>query len=328
MSTFQVPTGEFHGVRVTETTDQTITTGGTGALVTFSAETYDTNGYHSTSSQTSRITIPTGRDGYYHITGKVRWDTVTGAGTYRRIRLYKNGSDISTAQGAESIFREGYGGPPIDTILYLTAGDYIELNADHDRGSDLTLKNSFAAAYFQAVLVSATSGAPAMVKLDQVVLSADGTITFPSIVGTFESLKIMFHGQSAAGADEGLSARFNGDSGSNYDHERAVGVGTSNAAGGANNASLMYLSEIPRTANTSRPGSVEITIPGYARTVFYKACHAIGSDLRGGGSTSDVIVTMGAGLWRSTSAITSVTLLSSGGGSLKAGSVATLYGLS
>jgi hypothetical protein len=139
----------FVGVRVTETTDQSIASGGSGSLITFSAETHDTDGFHSTLTDTSRLTVPAGKDGYYRISARVRWDNVTG-GTYRRIRLLKNGTEVP---GTDSIMTTGYGTTPINQTLFLAAGDYVELSADHDRGSAANIKNSFSAASFGMELV-------------------------------------------------------------------------------------------------------------------------------------------------------------------------------
>lgn len=60
------------GVRATASGNQTISKD-TDTSVTWDTEAYDTDGFHSTSSNTNRITIPAGMGGYYWVTVVVRW---------------------------------------------------------------------------------------------------------------------------------------------------------------------------------------------------------------------------------------------------------------
>ena len=57
----------FIGTKLYNTTDQTISTG-TWTSITYNSETLDSDGFHSTSSNTSRITIPAGKAGKYIFT--------------------------------------------------------------------------------------------------------------------------------------------------------------------------------------------------------------------------------------------------------------------
>jgi len=61
--------------------------------ILFPSEAWDTDGFHSTSSNTSRITIPTGKGGKYQITAAAFLSaTITGQ---MNLRIYKNGSAIT-----------------------------------------------------------------------------------------------------------------------------------------------------------------------------------------------------------------------------------------
>lgn len=60
------------GVRATASGNQTISAD-TDTTVTWDTEAYDSDAFHSTASNTSRITIPSGMDGYYWVTVTVRW---------------------------------------------------------------------------------------------------------------------------------------------------------------------------------------------------------------------------------------------------------------
>jgi hypothetical protein len=110
-------------------TSQTITAG-TYAILTFANENFDTDSFHSTVSNTSRITIPSGKGGKYLVVGTIRYETNTSAATV----LYKNGSRV-TGTG----LTEGWIQTVINTagntangisathLISLAAGDYIEL---------------------------------------------------------------------------------------------------------------------------------------------------------------------------------------------------------
>jgi hypothetical protein len=130
----------------TETGDQTITTGAVTA-VTFSTEEYDTDGIHSTSSNTGRLIAPTGLGGKYSVVGNVRWDN-SGVGSYRRVRIRVNGTAIVSEEilpvtGGFILYSHC-----ISAQVQLAAGDYVELVVDHDKGSDLAIKGSFAPSRF------------------------------------------------------------------------------------------------------------------------------------------------------------------------------------
>lgn len=103
-------------------------------VLTFDTETYDTDGFHSTSSNTDRITIPTGKGGYYFVWGIVQYAT-NGTGT-RVAAITLNGTDVvwgakvtGNASGSTITMVS-------DTILCV-ATDILRLAAFQDRGSAL-----------------------------------------------------------------------------------------------------------------------------------------------------------------------------------------------
>jgi len=108
----------------------------TDTILTFSGELYDTDAMHSTSTNTSRITIPTGKGGYYDIRWSMVWDNNSSGN--RRIRLLKNGSGyefgpILTIKG------DGLTGLSNSTVVSTVAGDYWELQAFQDCGGSLNV---------------------------------------------------------------------------------------------------------------------------------------------------------------------------------------------
>lgn len=64
--------GALVGVRCTGTGTQTISNA-TDTSITWGTEAWDSDGFHSTSSNTNRITIPSGLDGIYLVSVSVLW---------------------------------------------------------------------------------------------------------------------------------------------------------------------------------------------------------------------------------------------------------------
>ena len=126
----------FVGCSVYRTSDQTISTG-TTTTVTWDAEAYDTDNMHSTSTNTSRITIPTGKGGKYLLIAKFIWSN-NGTGA-RQYAFAKNG----TFKGWEVIFpvsaSGSYSAYSGSFVWDLAAGDYIECQVNQSSGGNLGL---------------------------------------------------------------------------------------------------------------------------------------------------------------------------------------------
>jgi hypothetical protein len=107
-------------------------------------------------------------------------------------------------------------------------------------------------------------------------------------------------------------------------HKNA-GAGSGAGAGGtgASAASAMQVGILPAaTAPSNLAGSVRISLDGYAGTTFQKVVRAVGSTSQ---ATGAPLVQDHGGVWRSTSAITSLTLLPASGNFVQ-GTTAVLYG--
>jgi len=82
----------FAGCRLYKTSEQTNITANSDVVVTFEAEEYDTDTFHDTSSNTSRITIPSAFNGMKaRFSCFVTFTSVSDAGQYE-VRLAKNGA--------------------------------------------------------------------------------------------------------------------------------------------------------------------------------------------------------------------------------------------
>jgi hypothetical protein len=109
----------------------------TFTAVVFNGENFDTNTFHDNVTNNTRITIPTGKSGYYQVNlaGGAFAPNATG---YRGYEIRKNGTAImETPQeaGIASI----YVGLGYSYIFSLTAGDYIQVYAYQNSGGTLDL---------------------------------------------------------------------------------------------------------------------------------------------------------------------------------------------
>ena len=113
------PIPTFHGCSVYKSTNYA--TGSTGDHpILCNSENFDTDGYHSTSTNTSRITIPTGLDGYYRFWG----GGLQSAGTANYLAIKISNTTLKAVQGFINA-------QPYQTIssppIYMAAGAYAEL---------------------------------------------------------------------------------------------------------------------------------------------------------------------------------------------------------
>ena len=146
--------------------------------------------------------------------------------------------------------------------------------------------------------------------------SASATITFSSIASSWTDLRAVLVG-TADGVT--VSLRFNSDTTSVYSYTRIKGDGSTASSSRFSNDNRLLL-----TSGTGLSSTIQLftaDIFSYAGSTFKTALGTASQDENG---TGDVVRTVG--LWRNTSAITSVSLVA-GAGSFNAGTTATLYGI-
>lgn len=138
------------GCSLSNTGNYTIATGAITAL-TFDSELFDTDNYHSTSSNTSRITIPSGKAGKYVICVVTYFESnATGA---RAAYIRKNGANINFVQGGYTASGTLAAGLTISVTADLAVGDYIEAAVFQSSGGNLTVYGTnvhFSAMYLGA----------------------------------------------------------------------------------------------------------------------------------------------------------------------------------
>jgi hypothetical protein len=138
------------------------------------------------------------------------------------------------------------------------------------------------------------------------------TVEFTSIPATYTHLQIrgIARGTRTDFSIDQLYTRVNSDTGSNYAWHWLYGNGTSantDAGTSATSMNLGWFATASTSSVTSAFGGVVIDILDYANTNKFKTFRVLsGNDLNGGGSPYSGTIVLASGLWRSTSAITSV----------------------
>jgi len=125
----------FVGAAVYASTGQAITNATVTAL-TWDLETIDTDAFHDNSTNNSRFTIPSGKNGKYRISCRIG-NGVSTAGL-RQLRLYKNGSYLTYLCNNFIAGNDGmsFSG---EYILSLVATDYIQVFCYQNSGGSLTV---------------------------------------------------------------------------------------------------------------------------------------------------------------------------------------------
>ena len=146
-------TPTFSGVYCGGTTTQSISST-TQTIVTWDLEVYDTDGYHSTSTNTGRITIPSGKAGYYLVHVAIQYAANATAG-HRTVYLVKNGTVF--LNGGES----STGNSTVGTLTFysmivnLAVGDYITAECYFNGTMNVNKDTNYPASYFQAQYLGA-----------------------------------------------------------------------------------------------------------------------------------------------------------------------------
>lgn len=147
--------------------------------------------------------------------------------------------------------------------------------------------------------------------------SAQSSVTFSSL-GSYTDIFLRVTATNDTPATSNMQLRFNGDTGTNYSYTRLLGNGSSaSSSNGANQTAMAfaYYADDPNDF-----GVMEANIQNFSNTTTYKPVISRGS-------VATVMVSAYVGTWRSTAAITSITILNSSGVNFKAGSTFTIWGI-
>jgi hypothetical protein len=131
----------YVGVRLKHSANQTVTT--SELVLTWDTELFDTDGFHSTSTNPTRITIPSGKGGKYLLTTSVGYtDATSGESYYQYVLL--NGDHSSAGNIAINVQLGTVALQQcMSDVLILAAGDYIELTVYQTGASNRTVRHDY-----------------------------------------------------------------------------------------------------------------------------------------------------------------------------------------
>jgi hypothetical protein len=151
--------------------------------------------------------------------------------------------------------------------------------------------------------------------------SSAASITLSSIPATYTDLRLVCTALSATGGDT-LSCYFNGTTGTTlYSWTRLVGTGTSATTANQTDSDVLLIGATSGQLSTTIPILSTVDILSYAGSAFKTSLITDSSDKNGDGRVASYV-----GLWRNTSAITSIVIKGTSY-NLASGTTATLYGI-
>lgn len=148
----------------------------------------------------------------------------------------------------------------------------------------------------------------------QTLTSAQSSVTFSSISSAYTDLVVIIEGAMTVSSD--MRIQFNSDGGSNYSNTTLEGNGTTAQSARWSNQTKLIVNNF--ATGTGR-GNFSLFIMNYANTTTFKT---VLHRMAFAGNATEA----GAGLWRSTAAITSMELFANATTWIS-GSTFTLYGI-
>lgn len=146
-------------------------------------------------------------------------------------------------------------------------------------------------------------------------LAGQTSVTFNSL-GDYTDLYLV-GANLTRGTANSTFLRFNSDTGNNYSWTQLVGNGSTATSSRASNQTSSLVANGTTGLSSTNPTMFNLQIFNYKNTNTYKTY--LSRDTDSAGATEAIV-----GLWRSTSAITSITILT--GGNFTTGSL-SLYGI-
>ena len=110
----------------------------TWTAVAWNLEDFDTDAFHDNSTNNSRITIPSGKNGKYVVTGKISWDSFSSSEA--NIAIYKNGTSFKSVN--YTVTTGTYTGMQITALMDLVATDYLQIYVRQSSGNSQTAYNN------------------------------------------------------------------------------------------------------------------------------------------------------------------------------------------
>lgn len=157
------------------------------------------------------------------------------------------------------------------------------------------------------------------------------TFTFTSIPQTYTDLVLVMNyagcNSSGVAANTSAQLRLNADGGGNYSETVLYGFGSSAAGGRETTQTVYWIADYGYIASTANVfGTTILHFMNYSNTTTYKTILERSAHVDSAQSVS-MGSTLTTGLWRSTTAITSVDLRMNSTNLYRSGSQFTLYGV-
>lgn len=138
--------GEDVGAKVRHDATQSVNNA-TVTPINWNTEEWDTDAFHDTVTNNTRITIPSGKGGKYYF---IAWlSYVSNSSGSRQVIIRKNGS-IFVAQAIAQAVNGDATTMVAFTELEVSAGDYFEVCAYQTSGGSLTVSTNLAFVFFSA----------------------------------------------------------------------------------------------------------------------------------------------------------------------------------
>jgi hypothetical protein len=147
------------------------------------------------------------------------------------------------------------------------------------------------------------------------------SVTFSNVPSNYRHLQIRVTARTDNTTSRAFWLRFNADSGTNYAYHSLVGTGSTVTADTGSSTNRMFFSEIQNSSVSSAYSALILDVLDYANTSKNKTVRKLWGLP---GSLNRIALT--GGLWTSTSAITSITLLTNAD-NFATGSRFSLYGI-
>ena len=149
--------------------------------------------------------------------------------------------------------------------------------------------------------------------------SAAASITFSSIPSTYTDLRLVLTCTTSAVAS--IYLQFNSDTGTNYSNTYLAGSGAAVGGNSTTSTTAIKFASAGAATSTTIPQLYSADIFSYAGSTNKSVLGIESQDYNGSG-----YVVTSSGLWRSTSAITTI-VLSLSSGNFATGTIATLWGI-
>jgi hypothetical protein len=149
--------------------------------------------------------------------------------------------------------------------------------------------------------------------------TAAASVTFSSIPGTYTDLVIVI-AIAGLSAQETPNMYFNGDNSALYSTTQIIGNGSTASSNSTSNLTYFYGIGSKNAGQTTGVSNIIVQIPNYSNTTTFK-------NMISRNNSTPTEVNAIVGLYRSTSAVSSINFTVQGGNTYSTGTVFSIYGI-